>query len=290
MDCPLCGNTLSERGFFCKTCGGQVRCMQCRELLESGAVACVECGTRAGQRPEQAITDAAGSSPIAINRNTLSYHEDRNTRRFEASLTDQAMQGLGDVLGDFFIQRGTVRTTHRGPHFNKEVPLLAGPNDLPPAEPGTNHAGAQDETAELVEEQQTPTDRPRLLKIFKVKDDTFELHDNRLKATTSADYLRRLTYLFLYAHECYGRTSAPESDLTTVLRSAKMIDGSGNAYRWLKKRIGIADDGDGRIKLVAKGREEAVKALNEALDPKVDDAWNPDKKQPRKRGPRKKKS
>jgi len=264
--------------------------MQCRELLESGAVACVECGTRTGQRPEQAITDAAVSSTIAVNRNTLSYHEDRNTRRFDASLTDEAMQGLGDVLGDFFIQRGTVRTTPPGRHFNREVPLLTGSNGLPPAEPRTNHAGAQEQVAELAGEPQAPPDMARLLKIFTVKDDTFELHDNRLKATTSADYLRRLTYLFLYAHECHGRTSALEADLTTILRSAKMIDGSGNAYRWLRKRVGIADDGEGRVKLAAKGREEAKKSLDEALDPKVDDAWNPDKNQPKKRGPRKKKS
>src|SRR5450755_5135538 len=77
MNCPHCGVLLSERGFFCKACAAQARCMKCREVLESGAIACVECGRRideaataTDQTPQQ-----TGSSPAA-NRNTFSYHED----------------------------------------------------------------------------------------------------------------------------------------------------------------------------------------------------------------------
>jgi hypothetical protein len=224
-----------------------------------------------------------------VSRNTLSYHEDRNTRRLEASLTDQAMQGLGDVLGDFFIQRSVARANQPGRHISRETPLLAGPSGHPPSESDSDSAVAEDPAVEVVGEPQTPSDKARLLKIFTVKDDTFELHDNRLKAKTAADYLRRLTYLFLYAHDCHGRTSAPEAELMTVLRTAKAIDRSGNSYRWLKKRVGFVNDGEDRIKLTAPGREEAKKALNEALDPKVEDGWNPDKNQPKKRGPRKQK-
>src|SRR6476646_2773360 len=99
MNCPNCAEPLGERGFFCKACAGQARCMKCRELLEPGAAACVECGTRIGQGVDgvngtttQTRHDTAAVPP---NRNTLTYHEDRNSRKFEASLTDSAMHGLG---------------------------------------------------------------------------------------------------------------------------------------------------------------------------------------------------
>ena len=40
--------------------------------------------------------------------------EDRNSRSFEASLTDSAMHGLGDVFGELFAQRGVGRATTPG--------------------------------------------------------------------------------------------------------------------------------------------------------------------------------
>src|SRR5262249_12890199 len=128
MNCPHCGAALSERGSFCKVCAGQARCMNCREVLEPGAAACVECGTKIGVRSENGASApiAAPTSTLSAQRNTLTYHEDRNSRSFEASLTDPAMQGLGDVLGEFFAQRGAVRAHHQGQHarFNKDVEIL----------------------------------------------------------------------------------------------------------------------------------------------------------------------
>jgi len=108
MNCPLCGETLAERGFFCKACAAQVRCKNCRELLEPAALACVECGTRVGQPGAENPGD--GASLVATSaqsyRNTLSYQETRNDRTFHASVTDSAIDGLGEVLGEFFAQRG----------------------------------------------------------------------------------------------------------------------------------------------------------------------------------------
>src|SRR6266516_4317429 len=98
MNCPNCSEQLSERGFFCKACAAQIRCMKCREPLEPAGLACVECGTRIGETvdPGEGASTVAATQPA--NRNTLSYHEDRSSRRFEASLTDNAMNGLGDVF------------------------------------------------------------------------------------------------------------------------------------------------------------------------------------------------
>jgi predicted amidophosphoribosyltransferase len=101
MNCPHCAEPLAERGVFCKACAGQAKCIKCREVLEPGAVACVECGTRIGTPVDatDGMPTFATAAP-ASNRNTLNYQEDRNSRRFEASLTDSAMHGLGDVFAE----------------------------------------------------------------------------------------------------------------------------------------------------------------------------------------------
>src|SRR5215467_12730173 len=144
MTCPNCAEPLAERGVFCKACAGQARCMKCRELLEPGAMACVECGTRVGQPVDGADGTATQTHPVAstipVNRNTLSYHEDRNSRRVEASLTDAAMHGLGDVFGELFAQRGVGRVTPPGvPRtFIKDV-VLDETKQLPPAPPSNDN-------------------------------------------------------------------------------------------------------------------------------------------------------
>ena len=111
MNCPNCAEPLAERGVFCKACAAQAKCIKCREVLEPGALACVECGTRIGAPVEATDgTPTVQRRRLPRTRNTLSYQEDRNSRRFEASLTDSAMNGLGDVFGELFAQRGVGRT------------------------------------------------------------------------------------------------------------------------------------------------------------------------------------
>jgi hypothetical protein len=135
MNCPHCSEALSERGVFCKACAGQARCMSCREVLESGAAACVECGTRVGQPGggvrESVAQDAPALSP---NRNTLSYSEDRKSRKFEASLTDSAMHGLGDVFGELFAQRGVGRVVLPAAARTLVRDTIVETKNLPPAQ------------------------------------------------------------------------------------------------------------------------------------------------------------
>ncbi len=292
MQCPSCGTLLSERGCFCKACGNQGKCLACKALLENGAIACVECGGRVGARPEQVDTFAATvSAPatLAANRNTINFREDRNSRICEASLTDEAMQSLGDVFGELFVRRDATRTAaalrrhlaDNGTIIDGGKELTAGQQpaqEVPPSPPPTVNGSVANPTNPEIQ---------RIHSILVPKGDTFEVTDNRVKAKNNADYARRMTYLYLYAHECSGRTSALDADLRAFLKSAKAMDSSGNATRWLAKQVGYAKDGDDRVKLNVKGREEAKKALTEALDQNVPDTWNPDSHLPRKRGKKK---
>ncbi len=253
--------------------------MSCRALLEPSALACVECGIKVGESDKSATTH--GGEAIQSGRNSLSFQEDRNTRKFEASLTDTAMQALGGVFGDLFAQRGAVRGQQAFSGIApKEGHLLEGGKQLPSSTvvlPMTDTPSPPPPTEEQFASPQTSDDKARVLKFFSSNGDKLELMDSRLKAASRLDYVRRLTYLFLYAHELHGRMSIPESDLNTVIQTAKMMDASGNARTWIRKRIGIATEGEGAVKLTFKGREDAQKALDNAHDANMPDTWNPDK-------------
>jgi len=283
---PHCAEPLAERGVFCKACAGQAKRVKCRELLESGAIACVECGTRIGQAAE-ATEGITATTSLPTNRNTLSYQEDHNTRKFEASLTDSAMHGLGDVFGELFAQRGVGRTITQsnGRTLLRNDVVLEDLKQLAPAAPA-----AAEQVESPVEKKAAPagTNKERVLKIFSIKGDSLELIDNRLKAKTGADYLRKLTYLFLYAQELHGRTPTPKADLVTVLKEAKIYD--ANSGTWLKKKKGFSVDSEDRLKLIAGAREQAIKALDDALDTNLPDEWNPDTKTVKTRAPKKKKA
>jgi hypothetical protein len=263
--------------------------MKCRELLEPVAIACVEFGARIGQSAEAANESALQTaSPVTLqpNRNTLSYRDDRNSRHFEASLTDSAMHGLGDVFGELFARAGTARVVpQKGGHTLIKDLVIDDAKQLPPAAPIN---GEQQAVSMATSTPELTRDKDRVLKVFAVNGETLELIDNRLKATTAADYYKRLTYLFLYGHELHCRTSAPKAELVTVLKAAKVYD--PNCRTWLKQKKGFNVDGEDRLKLIAGSREQAKKTLDEALDPNVSDEWNPDNRIVKTRGPRKQKA
>jgi hypothetical protein len=287
MNCPNCSETLSERGTFCKACGAQARCIQCKELLELGAFACVECGAHVGKVVDGVNGTVTQPRPVVseipANRNTFNCHEDRSSRRFEASLTDSAMHGLGDVFGELFAQRGVGRAISPGGlrTFTKEVALDA-TKQLMPAEPEPPSPQANGA-------QKLSPEKERLLKIFTVAGEIIELAENRLKAKSAADYYKRLTYLFIYAQEILlGRSSAPKGELMAVLTAAKV--NNGNCRFWLGKKNGFTVDSEDRMKLIAGAKEQAIKTIDEMLDSNVPDEWNPDTRIVKARAPRKKKA
>lgn len=287
--CPNCAELLSERGYFCKACATQARCMKCREVLEPAAAACVECGTRLGQSGNGSTETqgSPGGSSVPANRNTLSYQEDRNSRRFEASLTDSAMHGLGDVFGELFAQRGVERKTQDRPLRSGRDVIIDEFKQLPPLPHDSTEEQHQQPPAATANTPEPEKDR--LVKIFNVEGETLEVRDNRLKAKTAADYYKRLTHLFLYAQEVLlRRSSAPKAELLTILKTAKVYD--GNCRAWLIKKIGFTVDNEDRMKLIAGAREQAMKTVNEIFDGNVPDEWNPDTRTVKARAPRKAKA
>lgn len=277
MNCPKCSTALGGRGSFCKACGAQTRCLNCKDLLEPDAAACVECGTLVGHGKDGG-SPVLQAEPLGATRNTISYHEDRNSRTFSASLTNEAIGSMSDPLAEFFVQRGAQRTTT--PRLPLHHDIVIEPNKaLPPSEP----APSSPPSAKPAETD----DKVRIGKLFRENGQTLNLIDRRLKAKNGQDFTRRLTYLFLYAHELHERFSVLRCDVIAVLKEGKIWD--SNASTWLNKRIGFKVDTEERMELLGEGRDEAKKFLIEALDPNIADEWTPDKKATTKRAPRKKK-
>src|SRR5260370_1505094 len=139
MNCHSCNADLSERGSFGKEGGEKARCTNCRDVLEKNASACVECGTKIGHQNEPSAvpyaTNGTSSFVLPPNRNTLNFHEDKNSRRFEASLTDEALTSIGDVFGHLFTQRDghkVIPALHRRKGFDQPplpLPALSVPKD-----------------------------------------------------------------------------------------------------------------------------------------------------------------
>ena len=287
MNCPNCSAALSERGCFCKTCGSQARCFKCKELLEVVAVACVECGTRVGQGVPSAIPvadrPATAETALPANRNTISYEEDRNSRKFAASFTNDAIGGLGDTLAEFFVQRGMTRPTR--PAFQRDGGVtIEHPKEL--LAPAGN--AAEVPTPPQQDHPPPATDLSNISTLFQPNGETLELVDDRLKAKSGTDFLCRLTYLFLYANELHGRSTTPKASVIAVLKEGKIWD--SNAGFWLRKKKGFKVDAEDRFQLIGGGRDAAKKYLTEALDSNIPNEWTPDTKVVTKRAPRKKKA
>ena len=105
--CPYCNNNLSNRGFFCASCGKQVKCKSCLELLELNASACVYCGTKI---TEEALKSEASFSKNDDNKhliplNTFEYRETRNSKVLKASFTDAIGNSLNETLNNFVGNR-----------------------------------------------------------------------------------------------------------------------------------------------------------------------------------------
>ena len=244
--------------------------MRCKAVLESSAAACVECGTKLGE------STGAATAAVPPARNIFSYREHEHGRDFNVNFSDQTMQSVGDVLGSFFASRGII--TPRGT-FQPAAKIEAEDRQLPPPPVVQPQTPAISQDGNLAQ----------IAKIFRRKGDGLELIDNRVKAKTGMDFVRRLTYVFLYAHELNERHSTSKASVIAILKDGKVWD--GNSSKWLasKERLRPTAVGDDEhLELIATSRDEAKKVLADFLNDSVKDEWNPDTRIKQKRAKKKK--
>ena len=253
--CFSCDTPLEDEGFFCLNCLAQVRCKSCEKLLRPNARGCIYCGTRLGETGDGVSSSDNGQIQ---RRNTIKLEETRTSRSLEAHFTDTAVESMSSALSAFIV--GSI---------NEQIPK-AHRRSLPPA--GTEIKDESIFDAEIHDHPEPPSteesDHARILKIFRKNGERLELEDPRVKEKSNLDKAKRITHLFLYAHDLEGRPRVPRSELTDVLNAASVYD--SNTRHWIKKAISktLVQEGD-TIGLNAAGRDEARKFLIEISDPSV---------------------
>ena len=222
LQCPACTAPLPERAYFCAACAAPVRCKHCQELLELNARACIICGAPLGTNGAKPATDPA--MPVM---NTFELEEDQESRTVRLRLTDHAVANVGEALSYVFADRITTRhrpstASHIVQHSDGVAPPLLLPPD--PANEETTDGANSTPSAATRPAMEPSSDQARLRHVFEHEGEDLRLEEDDLKADSLQDYARRLTYLFLYAHELEGRKPLPYDALKRILETAKVWD------------------------------------------------------------------
>jgi hypothetical protein len=257
---------LSARGFFCASCAIQVRCKQCNELLEKNAQACVMCGTAVGAGTATPVANGS-ASPM----NTLELQEDTRSRSLRISFTDSAISSIGETVNRLVSDK----LASHGPRPFRAAGSTVVMASLPPANDGGETAQTIDSTA--IDSKSVPPlagDAERMREVFEINGEDVRLEEHRLKADSRLEYARRLTYLFIYAQELAGKKPITYASVKKLLEASKVLD--TNTRRELAHKMAVEIDGD-TIRLKKEGREKAVQALDEILNPNhLDPGWTPE--------------
>lgn len=275
--CFSCQSELSVRGTHCPSCGTQVRCRDCNDMLEPGARACVSCGTLIGQGGSLTTNGHAKDGPQNPAVNIIEFDEDTRSRRFRAKVTDGAVDSVSHPLSLFLAGRlgVSVKRARQGqPSVLIEDPQLV----LPGVADEDGGDRLRDEAIEAMALRELPAPKPegleagRLREIFRERDGQLHLEEPQLRATGKLDYAQRLSYLFLYAHEKTGNESVPRSALSTILENSNVLD--AHARNWISKETAIVKE-DNNVRLNSAGRRAARKYLEEVFDEERKADWLP---------------
>lgn len=274
QQCPSCNNELSERALFCPMCGIQAKCKMCRDILDSKARFCVSCGTPVGVG--NGVQTEHNSRPSkGLSLNIIEFSEDAKSRRFRAEVSDTAIDTVSQPLALFLGTRiGKQVNRSQQQVSNLEDSIAEGPDDIREYE-GDSHQVIEGTKALTVN-----ADQNVLQRIFRrTTDNKLKLNDSRLKQNSQREFVKRLTVLFLFAHELEGQEAVLKTDWIATLSDAKVYD--SNARTWMNQNDLIDQEGN-LIRLALPGREYARKVLNEYLDPQIESTWSIESKNRRR--------
>ncbi len=280
--CPACQHILPNREdlFYCPKCRIQLRCknQECKALLEPDAEGCVACGTAVGEAGSTANASTQAIHKNGISNtpiNTLEFVETSRgySRSLKASVTNEVGTSLGGALLEAITGgRASIGTTRNGHAKGQNIDLdETQPLSLLDLNQSQDELVVDAPIQHTLASAESRTDAEKLRQIFRYNGDQLRLTETRLKANSKLDAARRLTYLFLYAHELEGRHEIPRKVLKEELKKAGYYD--SNAVNWINKSPDLFREED-RVGLQKPGREEAQKVLAQVLDPNIQSKWS----------------
>jgi hypothetical protein len=283
--CSYCDGSLPDRALFCPACAKQVRCRQCRDILENDARACVSCGALLTEVSDG--TGAAESSVTAVNGrqnettavNTLELRRTTKGSMVRVNFTDYAVSKSTEVLRRVIGIELPFAESQAEESAQRELPLLlkeGQTNGQSPQQPVIDVTAQQLNTQPGVNlDNEERRDLTFLKQVFYRDGNRLVLDDLTLKASTQLDAGRRLVYLFLYAHALEGRTKVPRDEVNEVLKDVGLYD--PNVIGWISKAPELAldeDDQKSLIRLRGQGRTEAKTVLTQMQDASFTGQWN----------------
>jgi hypothetical protein len=234
--------------------------------LEKDAQACVMCGTAVGAHAASPNVNGQ-NSPM----NTLELQEDMRSRSLRISFTDSAIGSIGETVN----QLVSGKLAPHGPRPFRGIGGAATTSPLLSA--GDQHEPTQTIDSKNVDgkpSSQPSGDAERMRDIFEFDGEDIRLEEHRLKADSRLEYARRLTYLFIYSQELAGKKPVPYASVKKILDASRVLD--TNTRHELSHKMAVEIDGD-TIRLKKEGREKAVQALDEILNPNhPDPGWTPE--------------
>ena len=284
--CFNCQIHLPDRGSFCPQCGIQVRCKECRDVLEPNGRACVMCGTLVGEGTNSipATGIDGGNQPLNTLKIVEVANKDGRSREVHIQATNEAVGEMRVLWDDYHKQQslsdGDGAIGYDGferPEIKKIGQSLTAPSaedeiaDLP-KETEQNKEEVQETSAaqSLTSEQKS---NPELIKqVFSYENDHIWLKEPRLKAENKKDYAKRLSCLLVLAYEVEEKGAVTRKSLNEMLKKHKVLD--PNSINWISKCSELAKDGE-NIRLNNPGYDLALKALKEIFDPNVKPNWMP---------------
>ena len=263
--CPNCDAIIPVRGSYCPVCGQQARCKLCRELLERSACACVECGAL--------VESGHPSHPMGITTsetiNTIKFNETKNSRAFEARLTDNAIFSLSNPLGFIFAGRGQdhsamfSRSGVVNPSTQMALPLEREITSSISQEPN------EGSTRDFPQTDEVSHNSHPITHVFLCVAGKVILDDPRLKATSQLDAGRRLTILYLLAIEHNG-LAVSRSQLDQFLKNEKLY--TSDLAKWINNSADFHCD-ETCVRLRATGKKVAETYLKEIQDPSIPNSY-----------------
>lgn len=274
--CPLCTSSIPTKAIYCPLCTKQIRCRNCRELLEANWRVCIQCGTMIGESTSPLFGQESASDTHAVN--TIEYHETERKRSLKAQFTNTIGNSLTKTLNLILAnrinpertgERRAIRADVKADHVTQ--PLLPFGHSGPDEEVSHETTLDQHEKEELNTSapQKPQSDLESLKKLFSQDGDKFVLLDDRLKASTKIDFVRRLTCLFLYFRKLEGHDKVLRSTLNALVKNTlwrNVSASDGNTRRWLARNTETVHYDEGYIGLSNPGQDCAVKVLKEIWD------------------------
>ena len=102
--CNSCQTPFSDRAIFCSNCQDQLRCKDCREILEPKAHFCILCGNPllVVSRSEGLILATSNPSDVAANK--IDFRKTKSgSQRLIASFSDATSSHFSGVLGQVLV-------------------------------------------------------------------------------------------------------------------------------------------------------------------------------------------